>query len=992
MDFFAPRKRSNRIDLTASKEEETTPAKKKYANHVKTNNFSQTNIDERVTKLAGTRTTKHAWRRVQNVIEIPYTIVIQTFEFEGRSFERKHFCPWGMHRMVEEKMKAIQVKNSFSSLPNDVKEELGITKDNFVRENVKVTASNTGFHAKDVFVRLFCSHCQDSFWPKLLNNPKYGNCKSIEEFIHSWDELKVPKMLCGVVGCFIYSKDPEVHAGPNAKTFIKEPTEHYTTFHPELGIKELSSKQLKFKQDIQLLLSSGSSSSASKAPPLTTVKPTTSDASSASLQNLPNQTHLVGKYSQRTVYTSIESKLDKKLKTNDPCDTPLQKVAKGFCFSMVHTGVNKRQSEAVVIEQYKVAYRGIFEHYSVEQADLEDRYTGVQSDISIVKPQECCLDANNIVKYERSILSAYQSDPDGLYQMVAKKCQFWSIMHDGIMKFDTEYNGMFITSLNPDTFKQVLLPFRLMKMKAGVDAHALVDSLFTAFSEFIELKNSAFVSIPGALNFEICSPPTFFKLGTLLSHLLSETEIHIQMSDRLPVANVGDGVGVNVKAARVASELYGLLTPDLRCFVHSVDGCWKRMAKSETMCVEAVKTLYNNLKTVVKHFKFSGKSKELLDESIKVLEMTKGVHLMTWCATRMAHFLVACERFNSLLVPVYNTMYTQNIKAEERDALFHVDNIFTMKVVSDVHGVMHNKLLRAGDKTDCLVSTAYASALDTSKKIESIELKNAVAFRDSLSIDSNGNLMFEEQVFENSHSLRLANSHHPRRGETEDERLAKIRDSLETIQNDILKNIKDNLRDQIGDDTYFYNWSGIDMSDKSLDLEQRLNRLDPLFRIFTDSDRVHVVQTYRTTKEKGDDTVPFKWCDRSIHLHYSSPISCSNKELVEEFKAAWPFVCRSWLSFKDKKNQREFFESLLAGADTGVRFPYFCNFIMILLSPPANTSPLERSYSGLEMICTPRRNHISADHLECLYLLSTLQLPVKSSMDYKRETEILMNM
>ena len=74
------------------------------------------------------------------------------------------------------------------------------------------------------------------------------------------------------------------------------------------------------------------------------------------------------------------------------------------------------------------------------------------------------------------------------------------------------------------------------------------------------------------------------------------------MLDRLPIANCGDGVSVNVKAARVGAELYGLLCPHFRCSAHSVDGCWKRIAHSETMSVNEVKTLYESLKLVVKHF------------------------------------------------------------------------------------------------------------------------------------------------------------------------------------------------------------------------------------------------------------------------------------------------------------------------------------------------------------------------------------------------------
>ena len=157
------------------------------------------------------------------------------------------------------------------------------------------------------------------------------------------------------------------------------------------------------------------------------------------------------------------------------------------------------------------------------------------------------------------------------------------------------------------------------------------------------------------------------------------------LSDRLPIANCGDGV--SVKAARVGAELYGLLCPDFHCSAHSVHGCWKRIACSETMSVHEVKTLHESLKPVVKHFKSGSKSKELLDNCMAALEMSHGIHLTTWNATRMAHFPKACKRFDELLIPVYNAMVIMNLKQEEQDKLFQANNIFTMKLIADLQPI-----------------------------------------------------------------------------------------------------------------------------------------------------------------------------------------------------------------------------------------------------------------------------------------------------------------
>lgn len=161
---------------------------------------------------------------------------------------------------------------------------------------------------------------------------------------------------------------------------------------------------------------------------------------------------------------------------------------------------------------------------------------------------------------------------------------------------------------------------------------------------------------------------------------------------------------------------------------------------------------------------------------------------------------------------------------------------------------------------------------------------SAESFLNSLSIDGNGNLMFEERRMETSHSLRLSNTHHRRRGQSEEERLEKIKDSLKQIQEEILCNIHDNLQDKIGEETFSYAWSALDLTDKSCNLDQRLTKLELLLQLLTD-DRIHEVQKYRTTKE-DDDTVPFVWEGRNIYLHYKAAIPCSYNVLLSEIKAA----------------------------------------------------------------------------------------------------------
>ena len=150
-------------------------------------------------------------------------------------------------------------------------------------------------------------------------------------------------------------------------------------------------------------------------------------------------------------------------------------------------------------------------------------------------------------------------------------------MHDGIQKFSIEYNGMLLQTINPGTYNLVLVPFRLMKMHGGVNAYDNIESLMNAFGKLLDIKNSAYQMLRTIDEFENVirgEMPAYFKLGVIKEINKNCKEIHIAMSDRLHIANCGDGISVNVKAARVGAELYGLLCPDFHCSAHSV-GCWK---------------------------------------------------------------------------------------------------------------------------------------------------------------------------------------------------------------------------------------------------------------------------------------------------------------------------------------------------------------------------------------------------------------------------------
>ena len=61
------------------------------------------------------------------------------------------------------------------------------------------------------FFCLYCKYCDKHIFQKILNIPKFGSPKDLEEY-NTWDDFGVPDALFDVVGCFICTDD-KVHAG-----------------------------------------------------------------------------------------------------------------------------------------------------------------------------------------------------------------------------------------------------------------------------------------------------------------------------------------------------------------------------------------------------------------------------------------------------------------------------------------------------------------------------------------------------------------------------------------------------------------------------------------------------------------------------------------------------------------------------------------------------------------------------------------------------------
>ena len=291
--------------------------------------------------------------------------------------------------------------------------------------------------------------------------------------------------------------------------------------------------------------------------------------------------------------------------------------------------------------------------------------------VTLPPPVQVSLNKNNIIQAQKSILDAYRyDDPSFSYQKLVQS-PFYSVMHDGINKFGAEFIGVYFKGIDSNN-KPFCEPYCLTRMKGGVNAFDTANEIIANICSFNSLGDSnAFHTINNDIKecfpHDIYPPvdhvpPSYFKMGKIMNVVNNDDEkqINIAVDDRFPIGNTGDGVYTNSKAARVLRDLYGIHTPEYRCSAHAASGSIKRLTTSKTMNVPDVTTLYECLRKFVKHFESSIKNKELLDEALEILESSP-LHLISWCQTRMAHFLKAAKVFDDMIPAIYDVMYTKDV-------------------------------------------------------------------------------------------------------------------------------------------------------------------------------------------------------------------------------------------------------------------------------------------------------------------------------------------
>ena len=361
----------------------------------------------------------------------------------------------------------------------------------------------------------------------------------------------------------------------------------------------------------------------------------------------PRQRNLTAKFGRQIKYMPIESYcIGEKMSLMEKDLYPNQTFGKAHCLMVVHSGINKNLSNEAIFENYDVSMKGMESQYLFNLECFKNEAVQPEVKRLLMPPIRMALNPSTIYNCVQTITAGHRSSPSSAFQKV-QKSPFWGFIHDSIIKFGMDFLGIFIKGVDSDTIRPVSTPLCLEHIKRGHTGVDLANYLVSAIASHLKVKDSAFNTISSEVTAlegaAMEPPPEFFKLGTVKSVNQADKEIHIQLSD-MPVANNGDGVATNGKAARLLSVCYVLDSPSVHCAAHGSDLVMKRMATSKTMSVSEVVAAYEALRPVIKHFELSTKNKEKLDASISMLHLQQ-IHLISWSGTRMTHFVTACRQF-----------------------------------------------------------------------------------------------------------------------------------------------------------------------------------------------------------------------------------------------------------------------------------------------------------------------------------------------------------
>ena len=125
-----------------------------------------------------------------------------------------------------------------------------------------------------------------------------------------------------------------------------------------------------------------------------------------------------------------------------------------------------------------------------------------------------------------------------------------------------------------------------------------------------------------------------------------------------------------------------------------------------------------------------------------------------------------------------------------------------------------------------------------------------------------------------------------------------------------------------------------------------------------------------------------------VNIKYPQKIDCSKGEMKKELKEAFGVLGKLWLTeinaAKFEKRQTDQLKTFQKFWSNHVlQYQNTSLLVQAMLCTAANTSPVVRDYTILQMVTPKRRNRITSENLEVLFLLERYQLKIQRTMKMK---------
>ena len=429
--------------------------------HAPLNGFDSTTMEKRLASFKR-YLPEGDWRRDER-LSLVMTVIVQTWQYNGRTFRRRTVCPWGM-KLVMQKLLFAEKCKRFNFMPSDVKQFFQITTAAaYDHKIMSISICNSGPQDIKEYVHIYCTHCK-SVLSKILESHRYalGENPTIVNLVNQWDMLKLLEDKIDLVGCFLPWNSAHF-ARPNARRFIHNPKEHVDMCHPATNKVTTKKRQTLFSFPTK----------PAKVMALETPPSSSEDSTQTKIKGTWNK--MTTYYTMNLFSTSIPLKGRTKITPSD--------FGKGVCLSMVHIGINQMISQRAIIQNYETAYEGLLSYH--------DFFVGLiskQPGVTIPPPVKVQLNEHNIIDAEHAIQNASRNDANSLHAKL-KRSPVWSLMHDGISKFSTEYSGVYLKGIDED-LNPFDVPLCLTKLKGGVTAYDITNAIIQNVVDAVYLEKN----------------------------------------------------------------------------------------------------------------------------------------------------------------------------------------------------------------------------------------------------------------------------------------------------------------------------------------------------------------------------------------------------------------------------------------------------------------------------------------------------------------------